>query len=379
MSLSHQQEQQDSIPTQVLSPQRLLEIVANNVLTPEEQAVQDKMIRSINRQLISKFRDLDARDCQTLFSANDTSRTTAEWILSNILAHYTNLGWKCNVDHSPTGVRYITFQRPQPETEPNRQVHRDLLSPGTCPICYHSTLHRVLEHCPKCNTPHHQDCWEYNGNRCAIYGCEKTDSTRPQPEQPDNQANILAQLATLSTLITQTPPTQIGVLGKVDHQALAQVMFPGGWARLWKEPPTPCPRPGDHKPFEVGDFVQVYFIINDLKHIAYHLNCSDTKILPIDCLTPLTGNNSLQEPPPDSIWGASFADRWCRWRDNTAANRFTSPVQDRYYAPGDLVRIVNIGRTENRGYALDPVHFRPLTLKETREYLYPAFVSDPIF
>lgn len=34
--------------------------------------------------------------------------------------------------------------------------------------------------CPRCETPHHADCWEYLGG-CAIYGCLKRD---PVPARP---------------------------------------------------------------------------------------------------------------------------------------------------------------------------------------------------
>jgi hypothetical protein len=38
-----------------------------------------------------------------------------------------------------------------------------------CQVCGERvTLDRI--DCRRCETPHHRDCWEYNG-RCAMYGC----------------------------------------------------------------------------------------------------------------------------------------------------------------------------------------------------------------
>lgn len=38
-----------------------------------------------------------------------------------------------------------------------------------CGVCG-SQLGPPLELCPRCESPHHQDCWEYNGG-CSVYGC----------------------------------------------------------------------------------------------------------------------------------------------------------------------------------------------------------------
>jgi hypothetical protein len=40
---------------------------------------------------------------------------------------------------------------------------------GHCPVC----RSKILEggtNCPSCETPHHKECWEYNG-KCAIFAC----------------------------------------------------------------------------------------------------------------------------------------------------------------------------------------------------------------
>lgn len=46
---------------------------------------------------------------------------------------------------------------------------------GICPVCSTALAAPVLR-CDRCDTPHHEQCWDYLG-RCAVYGCE------PQPRR----------------------------------------------------------------------------------------------------------------------------------------------------------------------------------------------------
>lgn len=43
------------------------------------------------------------------------------------------------------------------------------LTAASCPVCG-TFIHERPFICPHCDTPHHQDCWDYNGG-CATYGC----------------------------------------------------------------------------------------------------------------------------------------------------------------------------------------------------------------
>lgn len=45
----------------------------------------------------------------------------------------------------------------------------DALRCPTCPVCGTGISERPFL-CPHCDTPHHADCWDYNGG-CATYGC----------------------------------------------------------------------------------------------------------------------------------------------------------------------------------------------------------------
>lgn len=46
----------------------------------------------------------------------------------------------------------------------------DLTAPGNCRVCGYSNAGCNVYVCPRCNTPHHQECWAYVGS-CAMYGC----------------------------------------------------------------------------------------------------------------------------------------------------------------------------------------------------------------
>jgi len=40
-----------------------------------------------------------------------------------------------------------------------------------CLVCNCEILEGDSIHCPRCDTPHHKDCWEYMGGGCARFGC----------------------------------------------------------------------------------------------------------------------------------------------------------------------------------------------------------------
>ena len=47
---------------------------------------------------------------------------------------------------------------------------------GLCPICS-TGLREPLVRCGRCQSPHHQECWDYLG-RCATYGCDPKPGRR---------------------------------------------------------------------------------------------------------------------------------------------------------------------------------------------------------
>jgi len=47
---------------------------------------------------------------------------------------------------------------------------------GVCQICGSAMDERIV-YCAKCRTPHHEECWMYNG-ACSTYGCREIRTTR---------------------------------------------------------------------------------------------------------------------------------------------------------------------------------------------------------
>ena len=54
---------------------------------------------------------------------------------------------------------------------------------GHCLVCLGAFTGRAV-YCADCATPHHADCWRYNG-KCAVFGCASTTSeeTRRREDQ----------------------------------------------------------------------------------------------------------------------------------------------------------------------------------------------------
>jgi hypothetical protein len=50
------------------------------------------------------------------------------------------------------------------------------LAGGECQVCGWAMEERVVL-CAKCRTPHHEECWTYNGS-CSTYGCREIRYTR---------------------------------------------------------------------------------------------------------------------------------------------------------------------------------------------------------
>lgn len=67
---------------------------------------------------------------------------------------------------------------------------------GTCQVCGTSVQNGTKVHrCPECDTPHHLECWRYNNDQCAIFGC-RSGNARPD--------------------LTRKPPARLP--GKIDNQ-----------------------------------------------------------------------------------------------------------------------------------------------------------------
>jgi len=56
-----------------------------------------------------------------------------------------------------------------------------------CKVCG-DTIETDMVCCHRCKTPHHQDCWTYNG-ACSVYGCLETRYVAPRSGQPARPAD----------------------------------------------------------------------------------------------------------------------------------------------------------------------------------------------
>lgn len=53
---------------------------------------------------------------------------------------------------------------------------------GDCPVCAGAVDERERVFCPRCETPHHRDCYGYNQG-CAIFGCNPEQLATPLPKK----------------------------------------------------------------------------------------------------------------------------------------------------------------------------------------------------
>jgi len=71
------------------------------------------------------------------------------------------------------------------------------LARPNCPVCAcpieADTPDDPLEICPRCRTPHHHDCWEYNGG-CAVYACR--DAEPPDEIEIESWPEVLQDYMT---------------------------------------------------------------------------------------------------------------------------------------------------------------------------------------
>jgi hypothetical protein len=54
-------------------------------------------------------------------------------------------------------------------------VRRKIDAESICKICGASLAEGAVVRCAKCSTPHHRDCWDFNG-RCSTFECGETRS-----------------------------------------------------------------------------------------------------------------------------------------------------------------------------------------------------------
>ncbi len=69
-----------------------------------------------------------------------------------------------------------------------------------CPVCSTPVLGPTAR-CHRCCTPHHGDCWSFNGG-CGIYACRGDRRVSAMPLAPDfDETRARVQAAMLTVLI----------------------------------------------------------------------------------------------------------------------------------------------------------------------------------
>lgn len=130
---------------------------------------------------------------QTLTILTGPSAPSRQWPVRNVANVsawvYDNV-WELRVDLKE-GKPFRAFQgRSRAELQFCAGLLRAALAPprpspaekaviavgGECQVCGAAMQERVV-FCAKCKTPHHEECWYYNGS-CSTYGCREIRTTR---------------------------------------------------------------------------------------------------------------------------------------------------------------------------------------------------------
>jgi hypothetical protein len=61
-------------------------------------------------------------------------------------------------------------------------IEAHVIEDAKCPICGDQIVDDLV-FCSKCKTPHHRECWNYNG-KCATYACGETNFAMPRVARP---------------------------------------------------------------------------------------------------------------------------------------------------------------------------------------------------
>ncbi|MBV8882239.1 MAG: hypothetical protein JO332_19945 [Planctomycetaceae bacterium] len=64
------------------------------------------------------------------------------------------------------------------------------LRSGKCGICQQILAAALLAVCPKCSSSYHAECWDYNGRRCAVFGCVKDPFPRRALPSPQRHIDV---------------------------------------------------------------------------------------------------------------------------------------------------------------------------------------------
>jgi hypothetical protein len=75
---------------------------------------------------------------------------------------------------------------------------------GHCAVCSFD-IGGEATYCPKCEAPHCNDCWKYNGSKCAIYACDNTVDKPTVPVSPIPPPQIEVLIVERRSSATEIP------------------------------------------------------------------------------------------------------------------------------------------------------------------------------
>jgi hypothetical protein len=117
-------------------------------------------------------------------SGSDISKQWAVREVRTVRAWYLGLLWELvhvlkgrsrrELQLAAALLRDALKLRPAPPKAP--EIEFVSISGGECQICGANMTDHVV-FCSKCRTPHHEECWSYNG-ACSTYGCREIRYTR---------------------------------------------------------------------------------------------------------------------------------------------------------------------------------------------------------
>lgn len=84
--------------------------------------------------------------------------------------------FKAIYDTASKTINYL-FSSKQKNQLPESKLEL-LLDSAKCSVCgngFDNDFNGNYLYCRDCKAPYHNDCWDYMGNKCSIYGCGKND------------------------------------------------------------------------------------------------------------------------------------------------------------------------------------------------------------
>jgi hypothetical protein len=110
-----------------------------------------------------------------------------------------------------------------------------------CPICAGAVENNMSDRavkpvvCSKCGTLYHKTCWEQSGGKCAILGCDCTESYL-YGQNRDPALTITYADLPLSSANGRGPTTSAQTKRLKAEQAreVERLRQPGFWQRLWQ-------------------------------------------------------------------------------------------------------------------------------------------------